>query len=114
MTQPVHPQIPIDLDGTLVDEKIAPLVKAAREHGLTSHGSCQGGGEGDYALAYIVFTSAQETLEFLLQSAHLLNYQIGDQLAMSVHRPLASDTPGGKAIWHPDFTTTLVNAWVSR
>jgi hypothetical protein len=111
MTDTVHPQVPIDDEGTLCDEKIAPLVRATRRHGLASHGSCQGGGEGDYALAYIVFCTWKEAVEFLLQSGHLLDYQIGDQVAMSIHRPLAGSTPGGKAIWHPDFTPTLVAAW---
>lgn len=112
MTQTVHPQVLIDPDGTTVDELIAPLIVAARHHGLACHGSCQGGGEGDWALAYIVFCTAAEALEFLLQSAHLLHYQIGDRIALSVHRPLVSTTPGGKVFWHPDDTPALVAAWM--
>ena len=106
-----HPQVLIDTEGTLCDELIAPLVKAVRQHGLACHGSCQGGEEGDFALAYIVFCTAKEAFEFMLQTAHLLDYQIGDKVAMSIHRPLAGSTPGGKAIWHPDYTHTLVAAW---
>lgn len=108
---PEHPQLVIDPDGTTADEKIAPLVKMVREHGLNTHGSCQGGGEGDYALAYIVFHTATDALEFLLHSANLLNYQVGDRIAVTVHRPLGGLEPGGKALWHPALTPELTAAW---
>lgn len=111
MTSPVHPQVSIDDEGTTADELIAPLVKAARQHGLACHGSCQGGGQGDYALAYIVFCTYREAVEFLAQTGVLLDYQIGDKVALSIHRPLAGSTPGGKVIWHPDLTPALIAAW---
>jgi hypothetical protein len=109
-----HPQVVIGEDGTTADERIAPLVVLARRHGLNTHGSCQGGGEGDYALAYLVFYTAPDALEFLLQTAHAMDYQIGDQVALVVHRPLSGDSPGAKVIWHPDLTPQLYAAWAAR
>jgi hypothetical protein len=109
-----HPQTPINPEGLTADEKIAPLVNCARRHGLGTNGSCQGGGDGDYALAYISFLTAREALEFLLQTAELMNYQVGDQIAMTVHRPLVSTTPGGKVIWHPDLTHAMIAAWAGK
>lgn len=120
MAESTHPQVLIDPDGSTADELIAPLVTCARRHGLAVHASSQGdvtnatAEQGYPRLAFLDFLTAAEALEFLLQSAHSLDYQVGDQLGLFVHRPLVGTTPGAKVIWHPDYTHTLVNAWTSR
>jgi hypothetical protein len=107
-----HPQVPIDTEGTLCDEKIAPIVAAARRHGLITRWSCQGGDEDPFQLAYLTFPDVKDALEFLLQSAHNLDYQIAEKLVLSVHRPLSlNEGPGGRVTWHPEFTDTLIRAW---
>jgi hypothetical protein len=58
-----------------------------------------------------MFHTAPEALEFLLQTAHLMNYTVGEQVALSVHRPLTGTEPGGKVMWHPDATHALVAGW---
>lgn len=115
MAESAHPQVLIDPDGATADELIAPLITCARRHGLAIQGSSQGDAHPALVppqLAYIDFLTAAEALEFLLQSAHLLDYQAGDQLGLFVHRPLVGDTPGAKVVWHPDYTHTLVAAWL--
>jgi hypothetical protein len=117
-----HPQVVIGEDGTTADERIAPLVALVRRHGLATHGSCQGGLEEDadggesttFSPAYLVFHTAPDALEFLLQTAHAMDYQIGDQVALVVHRPLSGDSPGAKVIWHPDLTPQLYASWAAR
>lgn len=119
MAESAYPQVLIDPDGSTADELIAPLITCARRHGLAIQSSSQGSTENPVAaqgypvLAYIDFFTATEALEFLLQSAHLLDYQAGDQLGLFAHRPLVGTTPGAKVVWHPDYTHTLVAAWIS-
>jgi hypothetical protein len=113
---PEHPQTPIGGDLT-ADAQIAPLVILAQEHGVITTGSCQGDIEpnldGTLALAYITFKTASDALEWLKQSAHLLDYVVGDKLALSITRPLYdANEPGGKVMWSPAFTPHLTQAWV--
>ena len=114
MTEPHHPQALIDDQGTTVDELIAPLVIAARTHGLTTRWSCQGGDEGPFAFAYITFPDIKEALEFQLQTAHNLDYRLGENLALTIMRPLGpGEGPGGKVTWPPELTEFLIKGWAS-
>lgn len=103
----------------VADEAIAPLVACALRHGLSILGSAQGGYEDEeehtgYSPAHIVFPSAEEALEFLLQSAQLASFTVGEKMLLTVHRPLTGDDPGGKVIWHPGFTPELTAFWTAR
>jgi hypothetical protein len=114
---PKNRQVALDAEGNMADEAIAPLVRLVHRYGLTTMGSSAGGGQGEFGPAYLVFADAVMALEFLLQTAHLMDYTIGDRLALSVNRPLVGSEdgspppPGGKALWHPTFTPHLIQAW---
>jgi hypothetical protein len=113
-----HPQTPIGGELT-ADAEIAPLVILAREHGCETTGSCQGHGpthkDGLSPLpAYITFKTASEALEWLKQTAHLLDYVVGDKVALSVQRPLYDPAePAAKVFWDPAFTPNLISAWLT-
>jgi hypothetical protein len=105
-----HPQI--EVNGIWVDEKIAPLIAQAHKMGISTRWSCQGGDDPPYALAYITFPKIADAVEFLTATAHNMDYAIGDNLALSVHRELAmGEGPGGKVTWHPHNTPRLIDAW---
>ena len=82
-----HPQIEID-GGIMVDEQIAPLVALAIRYGVTTRWSCQGGDDPPFDLAYITFPDLKDAVEFLAQTAQLMDYEVGDKMALSIHREL--------------------------
>jgi hypothetical protein len=101
-------------ESLMADEQIAPLVTAAITHGCIPRHHCQGE-EKKQQLAFMTFPNPQEGLEFLLQTAHLMDYRTGDQLGLTVLRPLTPDgKPGAKVIWHPRSTNALITAWKTQ
>ena len=103
-------EIAIDPEGTLVDERIAPLVALTRHHGLTPIEYTAG---DETIPAAFLFPDVPQAVEFVLQTQHYLGYGLGDQIAMTVlHPPEESETPRGKVSWLPCYTHNIVNAWV--
>ena len=104
----LHPQI--EIDGTEVDTGLAVLLTLVWKHGLNTRESCEGDAEHP---AYIVFPELKDAGEFLLQSAHLTHYLMGDNLAMTIQHPAQDITtpPEGKVTWLPELTHVLQRAW---
>lgn len=110
------PQTVIDPDaGVTADELIAPLVLLVHRYGLKTRSTSQGVDSPDRDTlkpAYLTFPHMDDAVEFLLQTAHLANYTIGDHLALSAHRPLGpNEGPTGMVRFLPEALPYLILLW---
>lgn len=110
------PQTVIDSDaGRTADELIAPLVLLVEKYGIAVRTSSQGvHGEGrdEVVPAFLSFPDAQDGLEFLLQTAHMSEYKIGEHLSLSIHRPLGPhEGPNAIVRFLPEAIPWLILLW---
>ena len=97
--------------GIWVMELIAPLIAAAHRIGIATRWSWPGGDNPPFELAYITFPKVDDAVEFLKATNHHMGYTLGDNLALTQHRELATgEGPGGKVTWHPHNTPKLIDA----
>lgn len=102
-------KIAIDPEGTeLVDEAVVPLVLLAREHGLHPLDPCEG---DETTPARLVFPTPEEALEFLVHTHHHSDFDLGDNLALTITPPENTDQHKGKVSWLPELTHTITEAW---
>lgn len=106
---PTHDQI--EVAGISVDVGLSMLLQLVWKRGITTTESCQ----GDPGPAYVVFPLVTDGAEFLLQSAHLTDYRLGDQLALTIVRPVehVAGVPRSKVSWLPEYTPALAKGWMS-
>lgn len=106
-------QVLIDVDGTTADEKIAPLAALVRQHGLVYRQITQGCLDEDaFAPAWVLFPDPAHGLEFVVHTANNMDFKLGDQAILTIHRPMSSDEfANAKVSWHPGFTDELIDAW---
>lgn len=115
----VHAQLEIEgPQGTVsVDEGLSYFLQLVWARGMTTAGSCQGGGgTADTQVAYILFPDMKDAAEFLITCAHLTEYRLGDNIALTIMHPPETEEdvvlgPQGKVTWMPEFTLLLSNAW---
>jgi hypothetical protein len=110
------PQTVLDPEtGRTADELIAPLILLVERYGLTVRTASQGVDSMDPEVlqpAFLSFPDAQDGLEFLLQTAHMNDYQIGEHLSLSIHRPLGPhDGPNAQVRFLPEAIPWLILLW---
>jgi len=110
-----YPQVLIDAEGATADEKLAPLINMVGKLGFTPRFHNQGNPDPDaFDQAFFSFSNAEEALAFLIQTAQYFDFVVGNQMILTVVRPLGDDNnapAGGMVFWHPGFTETLTETW---
>lgn len=107
MSEHLHEQL--DLGGIKVDVELSMLLQLVWKHGITTAESCQGGPEP----AYVVFPLVADAAEFLLQTSHLTDYRLEDQVALTIMAPLeVTGAPRGKVSWMADHTEAISRVWM--
>jgi hypothetical protein len=118
------PQIVIDPDeGRSADALIAPLIMLIERpleeggRGLKTRTSSQGVDSQDkdvLQLALITFPDLDDAVEFMAYTAHESDYQVGEHLAMSIHRPLGpNEGPTGMVRFLPEAIPYLILLWTT-
>jgi hypothetical protein len=103
-------------DGTEheVADGLGGLVPLVWAKGMTTEDTCDGSnGEPGKNFAYIVFPNLGDAAEFLLHIAHITNYKLGDNVALTIFHPSGdiAHQPRGKVAWMPLFTELFVKVW---
>lgn len=76
--EPLHRQV--DLDGVMIDEKIAPLIKALWDNGFDTYMSCQGGPVQVSILyhpdSWVIFSDYLDADSFMRQTISMLTRRV--------------------------------------
>lgn len=108
-----HPQI--DIDDEVVDAELAVLLPLIWERGIKTRQACQGD-VNRHPLpspAYIICPRIEDAAEFLVHVAHITDYKLGDNIALTIRHPLddIQGQPEGKVAWVPEMTAFIVKSW---
>ena len=83
----------VDVDGRLVDEKMADLIRAVWAFGLRTISCCQGGPEKPFSWAWIQFWDLPDGVKFLEGTGYLANWIYGDDIHMYLTTPVLKQAP---------------------
>ena len=93
-----------------MSEAMAALVALVRAHGITVARHHPGGGTHD--IACLAFAGVPDAVEFLEQTAHLMDYRMGTNLALTLLPPtLETPHPGAQVSWLAEDTAAIAAAW---
>lgn len=91
-----HPRI--DVDGRMVDEGIADLMRTIWGFGLRTMNCCQGGPDYPLTHAWIQFWDLEDGVKFLEATGYLSEWSYGDDVRMYLTKPVLPQAPSSPVV----------------
>lgn len=106
-----HPRI--EVDGRLVDEKMADLMKTVWNYGIKTVNCCQGGPETPFNWAWIQFWDIPDGLKFLEATSFLSGYVYAYNLHMYLTPAILPQAgPSPMVLLKPELLEQVTKLWV--
>jgi hypothetical protein len=103
----------IKVDGRLVDEAMADLMKAVWSFGLRTIDCCQGDPEKPFPWAWIQFWDLPDGIKFLEGTAYLGNWRYGNDVCMYLTEPVVVQAPPSPMILiSPYLLPEVTKRWI--
>lgn len=106
-----HPRV--EVDGQMVDENIATLIKTVWDFGIRTVNCCQGGPESPFVWAWIQFYDVADGLKFLEGTGYLAGWTFGDNTHMYLTPPILPQAgPSPVVVMNPEKLSEITKLWV--